>query len=130
MSIDQDVSPDKMLNSPNTKLNKLQNFIGNSIFGKLQKSNEQLFDESSGQSIMQSIQEDESKKFYLSSTDMENKKEVNKGSELTGESTEVAALNDIYMPELSMNHYVNRHEKIIDIQRFLIKDSKTKFILI
>lgn len=109
-------------NNSKTTFNKLRNFIGTSFFGKTKAIENQ-----SQSSITESLEpettttEQPSKIDSFFQANDTNQVETNNSCSL---------YQGAYVPELSRNQYVIRQDKLNDIQRFVVKDSKTQVIII
>ena len=149
MSIDQGLGlgVDKFtLNTPAT-LNKLQQFIGSSLFGKSksiesadtkQKTQSQIIPEgkilpvSQPENIFE--ESDQIQKDSIRTSDAESVPTIlvnskNSINEFTVDPS-TAESDEVYMPRITLNQYATRQERLDDIQRLVIKDSKTQILLI
>lgn len=121
MSIDQGSFVDlNNFNNNNNKttFNKLRNFIGTSFFGKTKAIvNQPQALEPTAATMDQPSTIDS----FFQANNSANQVESNNSCSMH---------QGAYVPELSRNQYVVRQDKLNDIQRFVVKDSKTQVIII
>lgn len=118
MSIDESCVEEKQIIPMNSnKFNVIQKIFENSIFGKFNKSNEAA--EKKQASLTDNIN-------YFDGVSKDSTDQIREKT-LDSNNFQNEA---VYMPEISRVQYVNRHDKLKDIKRFIIKDSKTDFVLI